>query len=774
MLIGGALLLKIKNYRNNNFLTRFVLSYVFILLIPLFIGLQSYNIGAGIVKADIKNSNISMLNQTKDIVDTQLQQVETLSMQINANPRVKALLKLKHPLNDSTYYDFSLALKDLSPYMINRDFISNFYIYLNNTNYVLTNETVYQADVYHNNVLKYNKDNYELWRDTLINNYYVEKYISSSLLDTESTVSSNITYIQSLPISTNHKSEGTLMISIKKESMTKLFSSLDDLPKGGWAYIQDKNGKVMASVSSPNSTVANISLEELADGEDFIRKNIADRDMIITYTTSKYNGWKYVIALPSDVVLERLNSYKRMNWIIFTLTLFIGSTIAIFLAYQNSKPLIMIVKQLKEFLGDDTSKNNDTLSIINGSISQLITSNKELQEDISNQKPLIQSGLLDKLFKGQLYNEKEFNALSSYVGLNITGNKFLVLLVRVYTNDSLDTNINAKIVEELNASKAITRGVILKHLGDTTIIHDVGNRTIAVLLIIDDIKDCDFLQNSLTIMRNIRDELYSSFNMKISIGGGEPSSSPMEIWHSFEQAAQALDYVVSSDHVMVWYQDIPKESETYYYPLDFEQRLINYAKVGDIDQVKKLLAIIHEENFKARSLSIYMSKELIYELKSTIIKLMSHLSNDETIKKLLKNIDSSNTIEQNYKLVEDIYDKVCDLVQAQKSTYSLELMNDIKRYIDTNYMDQDLGLYKVSSHFNLSEGYFSHLFKEQSNINFTDYLEKVRMDHAYELLQNKDISVNEIAELVGYNSAQSFRRAFKRISGVSPTTLRKN
>ncbi|MBU3113869.1 helix-turn-helix domain-containing protein [Clostridium lacusfryxellense] len=101
-------------------------------------------------------------------------------------------------------------------------------------------------------------------------------------------------------------------------------------------------------------------------------------------------------------------------------------------------------------------------------------------------------------------------------------------------------------------------------------------------------------------------------------------------------------------------------------------------------------------------------------------------------------------------------------------------MNRIKRYIESNYMDSNLCLYKVSSEFNLSEGYFSHLFKEQTDINFTDYLEKIRLNNANILLKGQRLSINEIAQKVGYNSAQSFRRAFKRLYGVSPTDVRKN
>ncbi|WP_094551168.1 helix-turn-helix domain-containing protein [Petroclostridium xylanilyticum] len=759
------------NQRNPKLLMHFVLSYICILLLPLFVGLQSYQVALSIVKEDIRKSNLSMLNQTKEIVDHQLQQVETLSMQIATNSRINALLNLKQPLNHSAYYDFSVAIRDLSRYMINRDFISSVYIYLKNTNYVVTHETLYPGDIYYDSVLKYNKNEYEKWKEILTNRYYIGEYIPDTLVDSETNDSPVITYIQSLPLSYLQKSQGALAISFNKEYLTKLFSSLD-LSKGGWAYILDSNGTIMAGILNPD-IIDNVAIQGLENDEGFVKKHIADKEMIITYTTSSYNHWKYVIVLPSEIVFERLNYFKRINWTIFFFTLIFGVAIAIFLAYKNSKPLVNIVRQLKEFLGDDIPKEHDAFSVINGSVLQLIASNKSLQEDMKNQKPLIQAGFLDKLFKGQIYNEEELNAFSSYIGLNINGNKFIVLLLRIYNNDSMDISINREIIQELNATKAILRSTLLKYLDDKMIFHDVDNRTIAILLTANNVNNTYFFNYNQKIINDIKNELFSVYNMKISVGIGEPCDGPMDIWHSFEQAEQALNYVTDTNDAIVWYQNIPKESDIYYYPLDFEQRLINYVKAGDLIQVQKLLSIIYEENFISRSLSIYMSKELIYELKSTIIKLMSQFADQDAIKKIVKSIDVSNTIEQNFKLVETIFSKMCELVQQQKSNNNLELMNNIKKYIDTNYMHQDLGLYKVSSQFNLSEGYFSHLFKEQTGINFTDYLEKVRLDHACKLLKNTELNINDIAEMVGYNSAQSFRRAFKRIYGISPTALRK-
>nr|WP_252198399.1 AraC family transcriptional regulator [Clostridium sp. MCC353] len=83
-----------------------------------------------------------------------------------------------------------------------------------------------------------------------------------------------------------------------------------------------------------------------------------------------------------------------------------------------------------------------------------------------------------------------------------------------------------------------------------------------------------------------------------------------------------------------------------------------------------------------------------------------------------------------------------------------------------------MGLAKIGAVFRISEGYLSSVFKEQTGTNFADYLEKIRIDQACELLKNEKMTINEIAQKVGYNSVQSFRRAFKRVKNMSPKEAR--
>lgn len=64
--------------------------------------------------------------------------------------------------------------------------------------------------------------------------------------------------------------------------------------------------------------------------------------------------------------------------------------------------------------------------------------------------------------------------------------------------------------------------------------------------------------------------------------------------------------------------------------------------------------------------------------------------------------------------------------------------------------------------------------KLKTGVNFTDYLNKLRIDMSINLLMDVDIhySIKDISDMVGYNSQHYFSRAFKNYMGLSPNKYR--
>jgi two-component system response regulator YesN len=96
----------------------------------------------------------------------------------------------------------------------------------------------------------------------------------------------------------------------------------------------------------------------------------------------------------------------------------------------------------------------------------------------------------------------------------------------------------------------------------------------------------------------------------------------------------------------------------------------------------------------------------------------------------------------------------------------------IARYIEDHYMG-NLHLDHMAVKMETSPKYFSNYFKKTFGVNFVDYLNKVRLSHAKELLKNTDMPVSEISEKTGYLNSSTFTSTYKKYFGSSPSEFRK-
>ena len=79
----------------------------------------------------------------------------------------------------------------------------------------------------------------------------------------------------------------------------------------------------------------------------------------------------------------------------------------------------------------------------------------------------------------------------------------------------------------------------------------------------------------------------------------------------------------------------------------------------------------------------------------------------------------------------------------------------------------------VSTAVGFNATYFSTLFKKETGQNFMDYLTELRISKAKELLCGEELSVQDVAEQVGYRDLKYFSRLFKKLTGVSPSDYKK-
>ncbi len=97
----------------------------------------------------------------------------------------------------------------------------------------------------------------------------------------------------------------------------------------------------------------------------------------------------------------------------------------------------------------------------------------------------------------------------------------------------------------------------------------------------------------------------------------------------------------------------------------------------------------------------------------------------------------------------------------------------LREYVENNYTF-DISMQEVAEDMGYSDAYFSKLFKQYFNQNFTAYLTEYRIKKAKELLSNTNHSIKDISRMVGYTDSNYFAKIFKRLVGEIPSKYREN
>lgn len=96
-------------------------------------------------------------------------------------------------------------------------------------------------------------------------------------------------------------------------------------------------------------------------------------------------------------------------------------------------------------------------------------------------------------------------------------------------------------------------------------------------------------------------------------------------------------------------------------------------------------------------------------------------------------------------------------------------VKEVEGYLDAHYADWNLSMAEVASIFSFSQSYLTRLFKSQTGITPIQYVNELRMKKAIELLNCRSLSVNQIAEAIGYKNQFYFTKRFKKYYGVPPS-----
>lgn len=138
--------------------------------------------------------------------------------------------------------------------------------------------------------------------------------------------------------------------------------------------------------------------------------------------------------------------------------------------------------------------------------------------------------------------------------------------------------------------------------------------------------------------------------------------------------------------------------------------------------------------------------------------------------KLMK-LDGHQTIKEGFWFIRKIAKQIYELQNDDEKDRTSVTITKIARYIEA-HLDEDLSLVKLGEVFYFNPSYLSNFFKVEKGMNVSEYIDQLRISRAKTLLENGELKIKAVSEAVGYHSAHSFTRFFKKHTGLTPKGYR--
>ncbi|HWO95803.1 MAG TPA: response regulator [Bacillus sp. (in: firmicutes)] len=188
----------------------------------------------------------------------------------------------------------------------------------------------------------------------------------------------------------------------------------------------------------------------------------------------------------------------------------------------------------------------------------------------------------------------------------------------------------------------------------------------------------------------------------------------------------------------------------------------------------ELLEALREENNDVTSILLTGFAEFEYARKGlqlgAIDYLMKPVQQDKLIASVEKALEAIEKKKQ-VKLSEFLIDPGIKELFSNQEKSNKPIIENAVQYMNT-HLSTSLTIKDVAQHVHLNPSYFSVLFKEEKGITFSDFVTKLRLKKAKELLITTDLGIDEISEQIGYQTTSYFIKIFKKNESMTPKQYR--
>jgi len=392
----------------------------------------------------------------------------------------------------------------------------------------------------------------------------------------------------------------------------------------------------------------------------------------------------------------------------------------------------------------------------------------EMEENVQKEKK--------ELFQYLVTGSKSMTELleiAERMKLDLSALWYNIVLVKVQSTNHAPEEYSKRMIE---AEQKLNTLVEEQHM----LVFDRNLEGKAILFKADSVEELEVLQRS--YIGGIEAELAEDERFHYFGGIGRPVNRLRELPSSFESASHAFArrYLVKENCILdstVLEQNAALEEEFDIQNIDPKElqsdRLREFLKLGNKEEVVYFVEEFLKRQGKNALNSTIFRQYIVMDVYFCVAAFLEELQIDrEEIAAFNVSAEMLQNAENAIEYMVRIMEKAVELRETNASNRYGTVVDQVKKYIDEHYEEEELSLNLLASYVNFSPNHLSMIFSQQTGQTFIKYLTDYRMNKAKELLRGTGKRSSEISLEVGYKDPHYFSYLFKKTQGMTPTQYR--
>ncbi|OMF65107.1 hypothetical protein BK141_12080 [Paenibacillus sp. FSL R5-0765] len=579
---------------------------------------------------------------------------------------------------------------------------------------------------------------------------------------------------------------GALIITLDNEKVASLLKTLTPYDEG-LTFLMDQEGNTLVT-GNPGTAGETSAFEQQLKEE--VALHAGSRSFLFRYEDQTYSvsygslsridsDWTYVSAAPLTSVTSPVKLVSKIIVIASIGSLILGLLLSWFASRRIYSPVARMLHLLTPGRNETTPTDAklDEFELLeqqwNELTSRSVTAHRQLQEQL----PHLRDSFVLQLVQGHLYayNEQDLQQRMRHLGFELEGQQYLLVQMYFTGYEQLQGRFGSQDTGLVTfAAVNITQEVAKNYFRQISVMnfHDLSS---AMLVIAP--QDEPVKSQALLWGQELVEVIGRTLKMKVTLMISRPAASLQELPRRFVEMEQAVAYrSVEEGSQILDLEDEAcfRRNEATSYPLGLERELLQAVRLGKQAEAERVLEQFMSEITRTGSTE-FQVQQMMLQLLGSIQHMM--LQTGVTPYKLFGGYNMyeqlsgiREPVQMRQWMMNEVFIPYIQEVEVRSQEPLKLVVERTMLYIDTHYRS-DISLENCADEEQMTPYALSKAFKQVSGINFIDYLTRVRMDAAKQLLRETTMKINDVSAAVGYQHSY-FNRIFKKQEGVTPSQYR--